>query len=314
MAKRKALVTGGAGFIGSHLCNKLTKNNYDVIAYDDLSNGSGKTNLSKEIKFVKGDILNIKKINLLCKKVDVVFNLAVKPLVMSFTKPEEVVRVNDFGTYLIAKMCVENKNKLIHVSSSEAYGSAISLPMKEHHPLLPSTIYAASKAASELYVRSFEKTNGLKMVIVRPFNSYGPFMRDDLYGAVFPKFFECLNNGKSCLITGTGKQTRDFTYVEDTCEGIMFTDQTENAIGDTFNISQGKETSINEIAKLMTDKFNDISNKKINKKFTYTKPRPGDVMKHLGDISHSKKILGYKPKISLKDGIDKFIKWKISKK
>lgn len=311
MAKRKALVTGGAGFIGSHLCNKLIKNNYDVIAYDDLSNGSGQKNLSKEVKFVKGSILNIKKVNELCKKVNVVFNLAVKPLVMSFYDPDEVVRVNDFGTYIVGKMCVKTKTKLIHVSSSEAYGSAISLPMKEVHPLLPSTIYASSKAASELYIRGFEKTNGLEMVIVRPFNSYGEFMRSDVYGAVFPKFFERLSKGKVCTITGTGKQTRDFTYVDDTCQGIMLTDQTKNAIGNTFNIAQGKETSINKIACLMTKSYNEITGKNISLKFVYTKSRSGDVKRHLADISNAKKILGYQPKISIEEGLRKIIEWNI---
>jgi UDP-glucose 4-epimerase len=311
MVKRKALVTGGAGFIGSHLCNKLIKNNYDVIAYDDLSNGSGKKNLVKDVKFVKGDILNVKKIKGLCNKVDVVFNLAVKPLVMSFYDPDEVVRVNDYGTYLIGKACIETKTKLIHISSSEAYGSAISFPMQEKHPLLPSTIYASSKAASELYVRGFEKTNKLKMVIVRPFNSYGEFMRGDIYGAVFPKFYDRLVKKKVCTITGSGKQTRDFTYVEDTCNGIMLSDQTKQAIGKTFNIAQGKETTINKIAQLMTKKYNEITGENISSKFTHTKDRPGDVKRHLGDISNAKKILGYKPKISLEEGVTKFIEWSI---
>ncbi len=312
MVKRKALVTGGAGFIGSHLCNKLIKNHYDVMAYDDMSNGSGKKNLSKSVKLLKGDILDGKKFRNVCKKVDVVFHLAVKPLVMSFTKPNEVVRVNDFGTYLVAKTCTELKKKLVHVSSSEAYGSAISFPMKEMHPLLPSTIYASSKAASELYVRGFEKTNGLKMVIIRPFNSYGEFMRDDVYGAVFPKFLDRLKNGKTCIINATGKQTRDFTYVDDTCEGIMLADQTKQALGNTFNIAQGKETSINKIAKLMTKKYNYISGKKVSSDFVYKKSRPGDVMRHLADISLAKKILGYKPKVSMEDGLSKFIKWNLN--
>lgn len=314
MVKRKALVTGGAGFIGSHLCNKLIKNNYDVIAYDDLSNGSGQKNLSKNVKFVKGSILNVKKVNELCKKVNVVFNLAVKPLLMSFYDPDEVVRVNDFGTYIVGKMCVKTKTKLIHISSSEAYGSAVSLPMKEVHPLLPSTIYASSKAASELYVRGFEKTNGLKMVIVRPFNSYGEFMREDMYGAVFPKFFERLSKGKVCTITGTGKQTRDFTHVDDTCQGIMLADQTKNAVGNTFNIAQGKETTINEIASLMTKNYNKSTGKNINLKFVYTKSRSGDVKRHLADISNAKKILGYKPKITINEGLNRIIKWNIKNK
>lgn len=311
MAKRKALVTGGAGFIGSHLCNKLVDNNYDVIAYDDLSNGSGRNNLSNEIKFVKGNILNIEKIKEICKKVDVVFNLAVKPLVMSFYEPDEVVRVNDFGTYLIGKTCVETKTKLIHISSSEAYGSAMYLPMKEEHPLLPSTIYASSKAASELYVRGLEKTDGLKMVILRPFNCYGEFMRKDVYGAVFSRFYERLHKKQVCIITGTGKQTRDFTYVDDTCEGIMLADQTKQAIGNTFNIAQGKETSINKIAKLMTKKYNEQTGEEISFDFKYMKPRPGDVKRHLSDISRAVKILGYKPKISIEEGLNKFIEWNL---
>jgi len=199
---------------------------------------------------------------------------------MSFNKPEEVVRVNDFGTYLVAKSCMELKLKLVHVSSSEAYGSAISLPMKERHPLIPSTIYASSKAASELYVRGFEKTNGLKMVIIRPFNSYGEFMRYDMYGAVFPKFYDRLRKGKQCIINGTGNQTRDFTYVDDTCTGIMLADQKEKAIGDTFNIAQGKEVPIKKIAKLMTEKFYELTGEKVQSEFIYTKKRLGDVMRH----------------------------------
>jgi len=309
--KRKAVVTGGAGFIGSNLCRMLSENNYDVIAFDDLSNGSGLKNIPKNVKLVKGSILDIKKLRSVFKKIDVVFNLAVKPLAMSFNKPDEVVKVNDFGTFLVAKTCVELKRKLIHVSSSEAYGSAISLPMKEKHPLLPSTIYASSKAASELYVRGFEKTDGLKMVIVRPFNCYGEFMRDDAYGAVFPKFFERLNKMKVCIIDGTGKQTRDFTFVEDTCRGIMLADQTKQAVGDTFNIAQGKETSINKIAKLMTRKYNEITARKVNLDFIYRKSRPGDVARHLADISHARKILGYKPNVSIEDGLTRFLEWSL---
>ena len=155
---RTALITGGAGFIGSTLSNKLLKEKYKVIVYDDLSNGSGKNNLVKDVKFVKGDILDIKKLKSHCKNVDVIFHLAVKPLTMSFDKPEEVVNVNDYGSYLIAKLCTNLKKKLIHVSSSEVYGDAISVTMKENHSLLPTTIYAGSKAAAELYVRGFEKS------------------------------------------------------------------------------------------------------------------------------------------------------------
>lgn len=310
--QRTALVTGGAGFIGSHLASLLLKKKYKVIVYDDLSNGSGEKNLSKNIKFVKGSILNSNKFRSVCKKANVVFHLAVKPLTMSFDRPEEVVRVNDFGTYLIAKVCTELRCKLIHISSSEAYGSAKSIPMKENHPFFPSTIYASSKAASELYVRGFEKTDGLKMVIIRPFNSYGPFMRDDVYAAAIPKFYSRLKNRKPPIIHGNGNQTRDLTYVEDTVYGIMLADKASGAIGDIFNIGQGKETSVKNMAKTMLKKYSEITNTPLIDRLIYQKVRKGDVKRHLADISHARKILGYKPRINLQDGIERYIEWKFS--
>lgn len=313
MVLRNVLVTGGAGFIGSHLTRKLLKNGYKVTIYDNLSNGSGLKSLPKEIKVVKGDILNETKFKNACRNVDAVFHLAVKPLTMSFSKPEEVVKTNDYGTYLVAKTCVNLKLKLIHVSSSEAYGSALSLPMKESHPFFPSTIYASSKAASELYVRGFEKTNGLKMVIVRPFNCYGEYMRNDVYGAVFPKFINRILKKKPPIINGDGKQTRDFTYVDDTCEGIMLADKNRNAIGDTFNIAQGKETSIKKIAEIMIQKYNEITGKDLVLKMIYTKSRLGDVKRHLADISHARRVLGYKPSVSLEDGVKRLIEWHLNK-
>lgn len=314
MRKRKALVTGGAGFIGSHLTKKLSNNGYSVIVYDDFSNGSGKNNLPKNIKIVKGDILDGKKFRNICRKVDVVFHLAVKPLTMSFDKPEEVVKVNDYGTYLIAKICTNLKCKLIHVSSSEVYGDAMTMSMKENHQLLPTTIYAGSKAAAELYVRGFEKTEGLKMVIVRPFNAYGEYMRSDTYSAALPNFFNRVAKNLPPIIHGTGKQTRDFTYVDDTTEGIMLADKTKKAIGETINIAQGKEITIEKMASLTIKKYQELTGKKRDLKFSYIKQRKGDVMRHRADISHARKILGYKPKIDFEEGITRYIKWMLNKK
>ena len=308
--KRSALITGGLGFIGSSLAKKLYENNYNVSVYDDFSNASGKSNVPKDVKVIKGNILNFDKFITASKKMDVVFHLAVKPLTMSFDKPEEVVKVNDYGTYLVAKACTEIKCKMIHVSSSEAYGSAIKVPMKEDHPLLPTTIYAGSKAASELYVRGFEKSEKLKMVIVRPFNSYGVYMRSDTYSAAIPKFYERISTKHPPIIHGTGNQTRDFTYVEDTANGIMLADQTKGAIGDTFNIGQGKEESIKKIAKIVIKKYQEITGKENISELKFVKNRKGDVKRHCADISHSRKILGYKPIVKLEEGISKYISWR----
>jgi UDP-glucose 4-epimerase len=232
---------------------------------------------------------------------------------MSFDKPEEVVKVNDYGTYWVAKICTELGIKLIHASSSEAYGSAIHIPMKEDHPFFPSTIYASSKAASELYVRGFYKTYGLKTVIVRPFNSYGEYMRSDIYAAVIPKFFDRILKGLPLIIHGTGKQTRDFTYVNDTCKGIMLSDKNKDALGGTFNIAQGKEVRIIDIANVMIKKFKEITGREVGLDLEFTPQRKGDVMRHLADISHAKKVIKYRPTITMEEGIAKYIKWRIAK-
>jgi len=314
VAKKTAIVTGGAGFIGSQLSKKLHENGYNVVVYDDLSNGSGMKNLPQEIRIKKASILNPFDLKFAFRKADVVFHLAVKPLTMSFDKPEEVVKVNDYGSYLVAKICSELKIKLIHVSSSEVYGSAIHIPMREDHPLFPTTIYAGSKAAAELYVRGFQKTEGLKMVILRPFNSYGEFMRDDTYAAVIPNFYKRIFQNLPPIIHGTGKQTRDFTYVDDTAYGIMLADESSNYIGKTFNIGSGKEVQILHIAKLMVEKFEEITGKAVRDKFIFKPERKGDVKRHLASISYAKKLLHYKPKTRLEDGISKYIIWKMNKK
>jgi len=308
---KTAIVTGGAGFIGSHLCNKLLANKYKVIAYDDLSNGSGRKNLSEKVQFVKGNIFNVNKLKNICNKADVVFHLAVKPLTMSFDKPEEVVKINDYGTYLVAKICTELNCKMIHVSSSEVYGSALTISMKENHPLFPTTIYAGSKAAAELYVRGFEKSESLKMSIVRPFNCYGEFMRDDSYAAAIPNFFNRISSNLPLIIHGTGNQTRDFTYVEDICEGIILTDQTKSALGDTINIGQGKEFRIKRIAEILVKKYQELTGQDFKITFKFQKTRKGDVLRHRANISHAQKILGYKPKIDLEEGITRYLKWKL---
>jgi len=307
----KVVVTGGAGFIGSYVSRKLSEKKYDVVVFDDFSNATGKSNLPKNIKIIKKSILDVSALKRAFKGAKIVIHMAVKPLPMSFVDPDEIVKVNDFGSYLVSKTCTELKCKLIHVSSSEAYGSAKYIPMKETHPFLPSTIYASSKAASELYVRGFVKTDGLKAVIVRPFNSYGPHMREDDYAAAIPKFFERISNNKPPIIHGNGNQTRDFTFVEDTADGIILAAEKSKAVGDVFNIGQGKEISIKKLANIMIKEYSKIENKKISSKLIHQKYRKGDVKRHLSDITHAKKILNFKPKVNFEEGIKKYIEWKL---
>jgi len=307
---KRVIVIGGAGFIGSHLVNILNNKKYDVVIYDDFSNPTGKQNLPSNVKIVKGSILNYKKMQSIFKKSQLIFNLAVLPLPMSFVDPDRVVKINDYGAYLVAKLCAELKTKLIHVSSSEAYGTAKYHTMKEDHPLLPTTVYAASKASSESYVRAYGDSSKLKYVIVRPFNSYGEFMREDGYAAALPNFYHRLIKNKRPIIHGNGKQTRDLTHAHDTANGIFLASKEPKAIGSAINIAQNREVSIIKMAEIMIDTISDLSGKKISKDFIHIKERDGDVRRHLGDISLAKKILGYKPKIKLEDGIRKYVEWK----
>lgn len=310
MAKR-AIVIGGAGFIGSHLVHILHQKKYDVIIYDDFSNASGKQNLPKNVKIVKGSILNYERMRSVFKKSPLIFNLAVLPLPMSFVDPDRVVKVNDYGAYLVAKLCAEIKSKLIHVSSSEAYGTARYQTMKEDHPLLPTTVYAASKASSESYVRAFGDYANLKYVIVRPFNSYGEFMREDGYAAAIPNFYHRLIQNKKPIIHGSGKQTRDLTHAHDTANGIYLASKESKALGLAINIAQNREVSVLKMAEIMINTLSELTGKKIPKQFLHVKEREGDVKRHLGNISLAKKILGYKPKIKLEDGIKKYVTWKL---
>jgi len=312
LSKKRVVVTGGAGFIGSRLVRLLSSKGYNVLVYDDFSNGSGKKNLPNNVTIIKGNILNYQKMKTFFKKSSMVYHLAVLPLPMSFDHPDSIVKVNDYGTYLVSKLCTESKIKLINVSSSEAYGTAKYATMKEDHPLLPTTVYAASKASAEAYVRAFEQSHGLKYVIVRPFNSYGEFMREDSYAAAIPNFYAKISHNQNPIIYGTGNQTRDLTYVEDTVMGIYLASIKPKALGRTFNIAQGKEVSIKKLAQIMLKKYSELTGKKMNLKFEFRKERKGDVKRHLGDITLSKKILGYKPKVNLEEGITKFIKWKQS--
>jgi UDP-glucose 4-epimerase len=304
----KILVTGGAGFIGSNLVKALLKNKNKVIVVDNFSQGERKNlssvNGDKNLKIIKADILDNKKMVKISKGVDVIFHLAVQCLRVSLNNPLFVERVNAGGTLSVLWAAHKNRvKKFIYCSSSEVYGSAISTPMKEDHPLNPTTVYGASKLTGETYTTCFNKNYSLKTVIVRPFNTYGYNEHmEGTYGEVIPRLIALAKNNLPLTIFGNGKQTRDFTFVTNSVDGLIKAANNTEAEGSALNIAYGEEVSINKITQII------IKATKSKSKIMHTDPRPHDVNRHFASISKATKLLGYKPKIDIEEGIKLYIK------
>jgi UDP-glucose 4-epimerase len=309
---RNILVTGGAGFIGSHLVDEFATENH-VIILDDFSSGNRENIVhhegKKNVNIVTGDVRNQNLLFEIMKDVDIVYHLAVRCLRESIKKPEITHEVNATGTLNLLKASLKNTvQRFIYVSSSEVYGTARHVPMDEMHPCEPITVYGASKLCGELYALAYQKTYGLPSLVIRPFNTYGP--REQLqgvYGEVIPRFVLRLLNGKPPVIFGDGSQTRDFTYVSDTVRGIILASQCDSLIGQTINIARGQEVSIHDLALIISDKLGKNSLRPV-----YEQKRPGDLLRHYADISKARTLLGFQPGIDIEQGISKYIDWFLS--
>jgi UDP-glucose 4-epimerase len=256
LSDRKILVTGAAGFIGSHLSDRLARDN-ELVLVDDFSIGL-RENLEvvqglSNVQIVEADICDRERMRELCAGVDVVFHLAISCLRTSLNQPIMSHDINAGGTLSVCLAAREHEVKrLIYVSSSEVYGSARTVPMDEEHPLQPTTVYGASKLAGELYALAFWRTYQMPVSVVRPFNTYGP--REPWQGAraeVIPRFILQLVAGKAPVVYGGGTQTRDFTFVEDTVRGLLAAGACDELVGEIVNVARGSEASILHIAELL---------------------------------------------------------------
>lgn len=305
----RILVTGGAGFIGSHLVDALVDGN-EVVVLDNLSSGK-RENLQHHldrgaVRLIEGDVRDLGDVQAAMQGCAVIFHLAVQCLRVSLFDPRLVHEVNATGTLNLCEAALKNKiSRFVYVSSSEVYGSAVSVPMDEEHPLLPTTPYGASKLAGEMYAMTFHRTYGLPVVVVRPFNTYGPRAHfEGAYGEVIPKFVVRALSDKSPVVFGDGLQTRDFTFVGDTVEGLLRAARATEVVGQAINIANGHEVSINEIASQVLDLTGRTDLQPL-----YTPARPADVRRHLASVSKAERLLGFRAKIAVRDGLRNYIDW-----
>jgi len=305
----RILVTGAAGFIGSHLADRLAAGN-DLVLVDDFS--IGKRENLEEVKdrpgvtIVEADITDRERMRDLMDRADVVFHLAISDLRTSLNHPWMSHDVNAGGTLsvcLAAREC--GVKRLVYVSSSEVYGTAETVPMSEDHPLRPTTVYGASKLAGELYAQACHRTYDLSVTVVRPFNTYGPREpHEGMRAEVIPRFLLELKAGREPVVFGDGSQTRDFTFVEETVTGLVAAGECDALVGDVVNVARGREVSIAEIARLVAELAG-----RPDAKVRRADPRPGDVHRHYADISKARRLLGFDPKIDIREGLARTVAW-----
>jgi len=302
---KRTVVTGGAGFIGSHLAEELASRGYYVVILDDLSTGRTE-NIevllqNKDVQFVQGSITNLPLLHKLFQGVESVFHQAAIPSVpRSIENPLASHEVNITGTMNVLLAAMDNHvKKVIYASSSSVYGDTPTLPKREDMPPNPQSPYAVTKLAGEYYCRVFQEVYGLPTVCLRYFNVYGP--RQDpnsQYAAVIPRFISRVSQGEPPVIYGDGKQTRDFTFVEDAIEANILA--AENEATAVFNIGRGEKISINQLAELI------ISLAGSNLKPVHSAPRPGDIRHSLADICRAQ-AFGYTPRYDLEQGLRKLL-------
>ncbi|MEM2143831.1 MAG: GDP-mannose 4,6-dehydratase [Candidatus Jordarchaeaceae archaeon] len=310
MTPKRILITGGAGFIGSHLAEDFIKNGYRVKIIDDFSSGSVNNILGlfnyRNFKLVRGSITDRELIRKATSDIDVIFHLAAQIHVdRSIIEPRQTFEVNTFGTLNILDAALENNIELVvYASSSEVYGSAKYIPMNEDHPLNPASPYAASKAAADRLCFSYYNTYKLPVVVVRCFNTYGPRQRDLGYAAAIPKFIRRALSGLPPVIYGDGKQTRDYMYIKDAVNAYKLVLKSyENVVGKAVNFGTGREINILKLANTV---LNLCGN---NATPIHVAPRAGEVTRLCADISLARKELDFVPKYTIEKGIKEFLNW-----
>lgn len=306
---KRVVVTGAAGFIGSHLSERLIREQCRVVGFDNFSDYySGKQNniasLEKSDNFtlVRGDILEFGAIEDVIRNSDLVFHLAAQPGVrFSLENPDVTNRINIEGTLNVLEASKKHRiSKIINASSSSVYGNPVYTPVDEEHPLQPISIYGVSKLAAEKYCQIYHKIHHLDIVLLRYHTVYGPRGRPDM--AVF-RWVDSLFRKKPITVFGDGNQTRDMTFVEDIVSGTIKAAETENISGQVFNLASGKSVSMKHVL----EKLRDLINAEI--KIEYKPARVDDAKDTHGNIKKAMTTLTYKPETNIELGLEKTVEW-----
>jgi UDP-glucose 4-epimerase len=305
--RKRVLVTGGAGFVGSNLVDRLVEEGASVVVLDDLFTGR-KENIDRleDVRFVEGSVTDYPLVTKLVKQVDVVFNLAVRNIIVSTVSPLLDFQVNTGGTFnILLAAKTYGIERVVYTSSASVYGNPKYLPINEDDRLSTLNPYAASKLSGESYCSAFYETYGVPVVMVRYSNVFGVKQSPlNPYCGVVSKFFNNLMNGDAPYIHGDGEQTRDFTYVGDAVEATLLAALSPKAEGEVFNIGSGKETSINELIRIMTEIIG------VSSRPMYVDKRDIDnIRRRVLNIEKIRRVLRWVPTTTLTNGLGKTFEW-----
>jgi len=305
------LVTGGAGFLGSHLVDRLIADGDAVTVLDDFSTGR-RENLAEvarlpQLRIIEGSILDPATVELAMRGCDRVFHLAVQCVRRSLSRPIENHEINATGTLVVLEQARRQRiGRFLYCSSSEVYGNCGGERLTEETTLCaPTTVYGAAKLAGEYYTQAYQRTYGLPITIVRPFNSYGPraHHQGDL-AEVIPRFVIRALNGKPPVIFGNGSNGRDFTFVTESVRGIALAAENEGALGRSVNIAFGTMVTVERMAEIICSLCGRPDLKPL-----YVEARPGDIHVLQAETKLARELLGFSAEIDVQAGLKRYVDW-----
>ena len=295
IAGRTVLVTGGAGFVGSHIARALVRDN-EVRVLDDCSSGQ-RCNVPDGATLYEGDLLDESLLREAMDDVDLVFHQAgLVSVPKSVERPVESNRVNVAGTLAVLDAARAGEARVVLASSVAIYGDPETVPIDESHPTRPTSPYATDKLAIDHYARVYHELYGLETVVLRYFNVYGPGQSTGNYAGVVSTFLEQARSGQPLTVEGDGSQTRDFVHVDDVVRANLAAATTEH-VGEAFNVGTGDSVTIRELAELIAGVGG------LTAGIVHTDPRLGDVERSRADVSKARRLLGFEPCVDLQSGL-----------